>query len=221
MDIYIKPKKKVSLSNQPEITVSDVAEVVAAKEITNKINKMKLLDVDTSTGKKQNYLVSVTDIITVIKKSYPDYTVNNVGEMDTWVQYLAKKSPDKAWFKWLKIAFVVVVLFIGSSTAIMSFHTDGQMPKIFERYYSLFFGEEKTNPNIINIPYSIGLAVGIVVFYNHFMGKKITDDPTPIEVEMELYDRDVTDTMVDALSQRQERMQKDGKSGNGGKNGSS
>ena len=73
--------------------------------------------------------------------------------------------------------------------------------------------EEKTNPALINIPYSIGLAVGIIVFYNHFMGKKLTDDPTPIEVEMELYDRDVTDTMVDALSQRKERMQERLKNG--------
>jgi len=215
VDIYIKPKKKVSLSNQTEIVVSDVAEVVAAKEITKKINNMKLLNVDTNSKKKQNYLVSVTDIITVIKKAYPDYTVNNVGEMDTWVQYLAQKSPDKTWLKWLKIAFVVVVLFIGSSTAIMSFHTDGQIPKIFEKYYSIFFGEEKTNPAIISIPYSIGLAVGIFVFYNHFMGKKITDDPTPIEVEMEQYDREVTETMIDALSQRQERMQNDTEKSNG------
>jgi len=207
MDIYIKPKKKVSLSNQPEILVKDVAEVVAVKDVAGKIKKMKLLDVDNSTNKKQNFLVSITDIIAVIQKTYPNFTVNNVGEMDTWVQYLAKKSPDRTWQKWLKIAFVVVVLFIGSSTAIMSFHTDGQMPKIFEKYYSIFFGQEKTNPGIINIPYSIGLAVGIIVFYNHLMGKKITDDPTPIEVEMEQYDREVTETMVDAMSQRKERME--------------
>ena len=206
MDIYIKPKKKVTLSNRAQVLVGDVAEVVTAKDVAAKIKKMKLLDVDNSTNKKQNFLVSVTDIIAVIQKTYPNFAVNNVGEMDTWVQYLAQKSPDRAWFKWLKIAFVVVVLFIGSSTAIMSFHTDGQMPKIFEKYYSIFFGRETTNPGIINIPYSIGLAVGIIVFYNHLMGKKITDDPTPIEVEMEQYDWEVTETMVDAMSQRRERQ---------------
>jgi len=205
MDIYIKPKKKVSLSNREDILIGDVADIVATKDIVDKLKKKKLADIPQD-KKKDNFLICVTDIIKLIKKSYPDYTVNNVGEMDTWVQHLAKKSPDRPWLKWLKIAFVVAVLFIGSSTAIMSFHTDGQMPKIFERYYSLFFGEEKTNPALINVPYSIGLAVGIVVFYNHFMGKKITDDPTPIEVEMEQYDREVTETMVDALTQRKERL---------------
>jgi len=209
MDIYIKPKKKVTLSNTSEVTIHDVADVVATKEVAGKIKKMQLITIDDSAGKKQNHLISITDIITVIQKTYPNFTVNNVGEMDTWVQYMSKKSPDRSWLKWLKIAAVVLVLFVGSSTAIMSFHTDGQIPKIFEKYYSIFFGEEKTNPGIISIPYAIGLGVGIVVFYNHFMGKKLTGDPTPIEVEMELYDRDVTDTMVDAMSQRKERMEKD------------
>jgi len=213
MDVYIKPKKKVTLSERAEIVIKDVAEVVATKEVAAKINKMQLIKLNNNAGKKQNHLVSVTDIIAAIQYTYPNATINNVGEMDTWVQYRVTRSRDVTWFKWLKIAFVVLVLFIGSSTAIMSFHSDGQMPQIFEKYYSIFFGEEKTNPALINIPYSIGLAVGIIVFYNHFMGKKLTDDPTPIEVEMELYDRDVTDTMVDALSQRKERMQERLKNG--------
>jgi len=197
----------VTLSGTSEVTISDVADVVATKEVAGKIKKMQLITIDDNAGKKQNHLISITDIIMVIQKTYPNFTINNVGEMDTWVQYMSKKSPDRTWLKWLKIATVVLVLFVGSSTAIMSFHTDGQIPKIFEKYYSIFFGEEKTNPGIISIPYAIGLGVGIVVFYNHFMGKKLTGDPTPIEVEMELYDRDVTDTMVDAMSQRKERME--------------
>jgi len=209
MDVYIKPKRKVSLSNQSCIVINDVADVVAPKEILSKIKKVQLLYVDTSIKKKQNFLVSVTDIIEKIQKFDPSLTVNNVGEMDTWVQYLANKPHPKTFVKWLKIAFVALVLFIGSATAIMSFHTDGQIPQVFQRFHSLFFGEENSNPHIISIPYSIGLAVGIIVFYNHFFGKKLTDDPTPIEVEMELYDRDVTDAMVDALSQRQERMEQE------------
>jgi len=215
IDIYIKPAKKVTLSQQPTILIKDVAEVVATKDITDKINKMKLLDIGHDAEKKKSYLISVTDIIKTIQKKYPDYTINNVGEMDTLVQYSTKKSQDKSWLKWLRVAFVVVVLFVGSATAIMSFHTDGQMSKIFENYYRMFYGQERTNPRIINIPYSIGVALGIIVFYNHFMGKKITDDPTPIEVEMELYEKDVTETVVEVLNQRKKAREdgvKDGDS---------
>ena len=202
MDIYIKPAKKATISEQRAILIQDVAEVVATADVAEKVQKMKLADIGQDGEKKKNYLISVTDIIKKIKKTYPDYTINNVGEMDTLVQYAAQKSRDRPWLKWLRVAFVVLVLFVGSSTAIMSFHTDGQMPKIFESYYRMFYGEEKSNPKIVSIPYAIGIAVGIIVFYNHFMGKKITDDPTPVEVEMELYEKDVTDTVVQVLSQR-------------------
>ena len=182
--------------------MQDVAEIVATADVAKKVRSMKLIEIGQDGEHKKNYLVSVTDIIKIIKKTYPEYTVNNVGEMDTLVQYAAKKSQDRPWLKWLRVAFVVTVLFVGSATAIMSFHTDGQMPKIFENYYRMFYGEAKSNPLIVNIPYSIGVAVGIIVFYNHFMGKKITDDPTPIEVEMELYEKDVTETVVEVLNQR-------------------
>ena len=209
MDIYLKPKKKVTLSNQAAVLINDVADVIATKEVAGKVKKMPLMALDGGAGRKQNHLVSITDMIAAIQKSYSNATVNNVGEMDTWVQYMPKKSRDIVWLKWLKIAAVGLVLFIGSSTAIMSFHTDGQIPKIFEKYYSIFFGVEKTNPAIISIPYAIGLGLGIVVFYNHFMGKKLTGDPTPIEVEMEQYDMEVTETMLDAMAQRKERMDKE------------
>lgn len=200
MDIYIKPKKKVSLAEQQFITVGDVADIVATKDVVPKVKKLKLVEITKDRERKKNYVVSVTDIIEAIRIPYPNATINNVGEMDSLVQYAAKKSYDRPWLKWLKVAFVATVLLFGSATAIMSFHTDGQIPKIFERFYTMFYGEEKSDPPIIAIPYSIGLAIGIIVFYNHFCGKKLTDDPTPIEVEMEKYDNDTTTAIVDMLT---------------------
>ena len=196
------------ISNQEVLTIGDVAEIVTAAEIINSVKNLPLINLETI--EKKNYLISITDIVKAIQKKYPSYTIYNLGETDTLVQYAPQKSKDNPYFKWAKVCFVALVLLFGSSTAIMSFHTDGQIPKIFERYYSIFYGEEKTNPAIINIPYSIGLGVGIIVFYNHFMGKKITDDPTPIEVEMEKYDNDVTTTVSDMIRQNKSKRPKDG-----------
>jgi stage V sporulation protein AA len=208
MDIYVKPVKKVTVSERRAITVKDVAEVVATADVVKKVEAMRLLEIADDGKQKKNFLISVTDIIKQIKKTYPEYTVNNVGEQDTWVQYAAQKSQDSSWFKWLKIAFVVIVLMVGSATAIMSFQSDSQMPKVFENYFRLFYGEHRSNPRIITIPYSIGLAVGIIAFYNHFLGKKLTDDPTPIEVEMEQYEKQVTETMVDLITIQQKNEAK-------------
>ncbi|MCL2364847.1 MAG: stage V sporulation protein AA [Defluviitaleaceae bacterium] len=208
MDIYIKPKKKATLSERNIINVQDVADVVCAEaHVVKKINTLVVRDIINDENKK-NYLVSVTDIIQTIMRKYPDYTVNNVGETDTWVQYSVKKTRDLSVWKWTKIAFVCVVLLVGSSTAIMAFHTDAQIPGVFDNYFRLLTGRAEANPRIITIPYAIGLAVGIIAFYNHFMGKKITDDPTPVEVEMELYETHVTQTMVDLMEIREKKIGK-------------
>ncbi|MCL2577812.1 MAG: stage V sporulation protein AA [Defluviitaleaceae bacterium] len=205
MEIYIKPKKKAALLNREDILIGDVADVVAPAASETKIIRMKLRDIDGGKGAK-NYLVSITDIIKKISKEYPDATINNVGEMDTWVHTTTRKRSEVPLFLWLRVAFISLVLFIGAATAIMSFHTDGQIPKIFEKYHSMFFGTEKKNPPIIAVPYAIGLALGIMVFYNHFMGRKITDDPTPIEVEIEAYEKEVTEAMIELIEKREGRL---------------
>lgn len=203
MDIYIKPKKKADLLNREEVLIGDVAEIVAPDVSVLKIKNLKLRDIEDGKGAK-NYLVPVTDIIKKIQKSYPDATINNVGETDTWVHSVARRRREAPMFLWLRVGFISLVLMVGAATAIMSFHTDGQISKIFERYYEMFYGVQMSNPPIIAIPYSIGLAVGIIVFYNHFMGKKLTDDPTPIEVEIETYENEVKDAMVEIMEKREE-----------------
>ncbi|MCL1883974.1 MAG: stage V sporulation protein AA [Defluviitaleaceae bacterium] len=201
MDIYIKPKKKAQLLNKHEILIKDVADIVAKGDEASKIEKIKLKSLKGDEGSK-NYLISVTDIIKKISATYPNATINNVGEMDTWVHCVSRKEREKPFYLWLRVGVISLILFVGAATAIMSFHTDGQIPKIFERFYTMIYGTELKNPPIITIPYSIGLAVGIIVFYNHFMGRKITDDPTPIEVEIETYEKEVTEAMVELMENR-------------------
>ena len=50
---------------------------------------------------------------------------------------------------------------------------------------------------MIEIGYSLGLGGGIILFYNHIGKRRITKDPTPIEVEMRLYEKDVNETIID------------------------
>ena len=208
MDIYIKPKKKVLLYEQTSITIKDVADVIATKDVADTVNGIKLMDLPRP--ERKSYLVSVTDIIKLIKKKYPDMTVNNVGESDTYIDYSPRKSEDNSLFKWAKVAFVSLVLLVGSATAIMSFYSDAQISQIFENVHRILMGTENKNPLILEIPYALGLAFGILMFFNHFLGKKITNDPTPIEVQISLYETQVTDTMIDILDVKKTEEQKGG-----------
>jgi stage V sporulation protein AA len=48
------------------------------------------------------------------------------------------------------------------------------------------------------VGFCIGLAAGIMIFYNHIGQKKITDDPTPIQVAMRKYEQDIDTTYIEA-----------------------
>lgn len=198
MDIYIKPVKKASLKEQKDVYIKDISEVYAPENILKRVKNIKVLEIKDNESK--NYLISIIDIINAIDKAMPGHTINNVGEIDTVVEYSAIKKEENKIFQNLKVFFVTIILLAGSSTAIMSFHSDAQISKVLENYYYIFFNERIENPLLLDLPYSIGLALGIIVFFNHFSGKKITSDPTPIEVEMSTYEASVTDNIIDTLN---------------------
>ncbi|MFI3230108.1 MAG: stage V sporulation protein AA [bacterium] len=206
IEIYIKPVKKLSVSEQNIIRINDICEVYTQPNLANKLKDIKILEIKEQVDK--NYLISIIDIINIIDRSLPGHTINNLGESDIVIEYSVKNQEKNSVSKTIKIICVVIILLAGSSTAIMSFHSDAQMSKVFENYYYIFFNERVENPLLLDIPYSIGLAIGIIIFFNHFSGKKLTDDPTPIEVEMSLYEDNVIDTLIDSLSQEKSSVRK-------------
>ena len=63
--------------------------------------------------------------------------------------------------------------------------------------YEIVTGEKSSGCTALEISYSIGLCIGIVIFYNHVGGRRITKDPTPLEVEMKIYEQNVNMTLVE------------------------
>lgn len=197
MDIYIKPEKKIKRFKTGAIHIKDIGEVYTESSLKSRVENIKVMEIKEDINKC--YLISVIDIINAIDSALPGNTINNVGEIDTLVEYSKPVKKSNA-IKYIKMIFVCLVLFAGSATAIMSFHSDAQMATVFENYYYIFFRERIENPAVIDLPYAIGLAVGIVVFFNHIGSKKLTSDPTPIEVELSVYEDDVNTNLIDTLN---------------------
>ncbi len=206
MDIYIKPIKKISIAERKIVYLKDIAEVFSVEGNVESIKNTIVLKIKEDSEK--SYLLSVIDVIKAITNGFPEFTITNVGEMDVIVEYSPERKRDRKWLVYLKVAVIFVILFAGASTAIMSFHSDAEMPSILRNYYYIFFREYVDNPVILVVPYSIGLAVGIIVFFNHFSKLYVTKDPTPIEVQMTTYEKETVANMVDTLEK--EKQQKSG-----------
>ncbi len=200
MDIYIKPIEKAQVIERKLVYLKDIAEVYIGGQTKGDIESIVVFQIPKD--KDATYLLSVLDIIQAINHHYPDATVSNVGEMDILVEYHQKAKGENKGLQLLKVLAICIILFAGASTTIMCFHTDTQVPLIFQNYYYMFFGENVDMPKILAIPYSIGLAVGVFVFFNHFSKIKITDDPTPIEIEMTTYEKETNTSVVDKLNKK-------------------
>ena len=202
VDIYIKPMEKVQMVGKKEVFLDDVAEVFFGGKQRSDMGKTVVFRIP-SDGKK-TYLLSVIDLIQALHGKYPEATVNNVGETDILVEYLPKAEQKSKLWVCVKVAFVALTLFIGAATTIMCFHTDVQLPLIFQNIYYIFFGENREMPPILSIPYSIGLGLGIIIFFNHFSKASLTDDPTPIEIEMTTYEKETNASVIDYLGKRKD-----------------
>ena len=202
MDVYIKPVKKHKANGKKLILLKDVAEVYCADIKNETIKNVAILKIDSE--KQKNYLISIMDIVKAVTNIEPRATVVNMGEKEVIVEFEPHPRKENQLLTLLKIIAVVIVLFFGAATAIMSFHSDGEIPKILSGYYYAFFRVENQKPYILEIPYSIGLAVGIIVFFNHFSALKITMDPTPIEVEMTTYEEEVIKNQIEMLEKEKE-----------------
>ena len=138
---------------------------------------------------------SVLKVIERIHKEYPKLEIVNCGEEDFVVEFV-KQTVKSPIIEKLKLIVISIIVFFGSAFTIMTFHNDIGIDDVFARFYVQLMGEEKPMITELEISYSIGLAVGIIVFFNHFSKRKLSKDPTPVEVEMKKYNQDLIMTKI-------------------------
>lgn len=189
--VYIKASGICTVYDK-NITLGDVLKIECVD--MGALRAIKQMDLF-SFNHEHAEVFSVLKVIERIHRDYPNATVVNCGESDFVVEYKKSTIKYKVLEK-MKLVFVAVIVFFGSAFTIMTFHTDIGIQKTFSRFYGQLLGVEKPPVTEMELSYSIGLALGIIIFYNHFSKKKLTKDPTPIEVEMQKYNEDLTKTKV-------------------------
>lgn len=191
--VYLKCDRSVEVQSQ-DVYLSDVASVrcmdnvVSAKLKALKIHRFR------SDGTKR-CVISVLRMVELMEKECPNITVQVVGEADVLVEWICV-SRHKGWQQWLKIVPVCMITFFGTAFTIMAYHNDVGINEVFAQVYRMVMNQEPSGLNVLEVSYSIGLALGIILFFNHVGGRRITKDPTPIEVALRNYEEDVDRTLI-------------------------
>ncbi len=188
------------LVNQKRVLLSDVASIYGTEPVMRQ--KIGELELHRFPGEqKEKQVFSVMKVIELIGKVYPEVAVTPVGESDFIVEYMPEKKKKFAKLsEWCKTGFVALAVFFGSAFTIVTFNKDSSVEEIFPMIYRLTEGAERSGPGELEIAYSLGLPLGIILFFNHFMRKKIDSDPTPLQVQMRQYEKDVNATIIENAS---------------------
>ena len=96
----------------------------------------------------------------------------------------------------MKGILVGLLAFFGAAFSIMTFNTDVTTPELFDQIYLLFTGKEADGPGVLQAAYSIGLFLGIILFFNHGGKYRLTNDPSPLQVQMRQYEQGVNQTFI-------------------------
>lgn len=201
--LYIKGDRNVEISRQ-EITLGDILSMECRDRTV--IPKIRALRLMTVTGRgKQRFVVSVLKIISCIQERYPEIEVQNLGESDIIITYTEQRRPAMLWHL-MKAAFVALVTFFGAVFSIMAFNNDVDVTRLFAQLYEFATGKETSGFTVLEISYSVGLAAGILIFFNHFGRKRFTSDPTPMEVQMRLYENDIQTTLIECSGRKGEEI---------------
>jgi len=189
--VYIKALGNCVVYDK-NITLGDVLKI----ECTNTGMLRTIKQMDLYRFNHEHAIVfSILKVIERIHKVYPDAQIENCGETDFIVEYQKSTVKSKVLEK-LKLGLISVAVFFGSAFTIMTYHNDIGIDDVFARFYVQLTGEDKPMISELEISYSIGLALGIIVFFNHFSKKRLSKDPTPLEVEMKKYSKDLIDTKI-------------------------
>lgn len=192
--LYLKAEQNVELQSE-DVYVKDIGKMTCSDEhILAKVKAIKLHHFKEGEPKRQ--VISILKVIAEIEKTFPNVTVENLGEIDVLVELInvdRHKSPVQT----VKIIFVSLISFFGTAFTIMAFHNDIGINEVFTKVYEMVMGQKSDGYSILELSYSIGLAVGIITFFNHIGGRRITKDPTPIEVEMRVYETDVNKALIE------------------------
>lgn len=210
-NIYLKLERNNEVRTR-NVTIGDVGKIYCSDSaVVNKLKTVKVMTIpdgdalkkhskNKHSAKKKRYSVSAMKVIELIQQEYPAAQIENIGECDFIVDYIDESSRNHrlaSLMDIVKTVVICIVVFFGSAYAIMAYNNDVGTTEIFDKAYELLIDDSENRGKWMEIMYSIGLTSGIVIFYNHFGGKTFSNDPTPIEVEMNTYEQDIDYALIE------------------------
>lgn len=184
--LYLRLKKRIYIKPQHQVTLGQASRLLATSDaLERRLKGLILYEHKKADGNR--VVIDLLQIVKAIRELEPDLTVEAYG--DPQVLVMIAEKPVKPRIAILILAWLL--LFFGAGLAIMNFHTDVSMKEVHIRIVELITGKRTEHPLWFQIPYSLGIGMGMVLFFNHLFRKRFNEEPNPLEVELYMYQENV------------------------------
>ena len=200
--VYVRLRKRIRRPRTEPIRLGHIAQIIIDADWEETVRELEVYRPDERDG--TFILIDIMRVVAALKQSFPGLAIEHFGEPHVLVDLFVPSSRVRKPSMILFIA-MCILLFIGSGLAIMNFHEDVSMPEVHRRIYQLITGLETEHPYLLQVPYSIGLGLGMILFFNQWFKKKFSEEPSPLEVEMYMYQESVNQYMIAAEYRKMHR----------------
>ncbi|MCM3215486.1 stage V sporulation protein AA [Niallia taxi] len=198
--VYIRMRNRIEKRLNEDVLLRDLAQVIAADALMEQLEAMVIYRI--SEGDRNIIVIDSTRIIKAIRSINQDLEIQIIGPAQTIIEVILKKKEASIPL----FLLVWLLLFIGSALTIMNFHEDVSMQAVHQKLYKIITGKEVEKPLIFQIPYSLGLGLGMIIFFNHVFKKRFNEEPSPLEVEVFSYQQALDQYVI--MHENKESMKK-------------
>lgn len=183
--VYLRVKKRVMAMVGEKLSLGDVADVMADARLS--LSEMNIA-MPRGAG---IWPIDALQLIVQIQEKAPDEVVNVLGDGTGWLHRETKRAREirKGGHigYGLRAAAVCLLLAAGSALAIAWFHADVNMADAQNALYKAVAGGAPAHPLLVALPYALGMAVGVALYYA-LIGRKTV---SPLTVKLREYREDV------------------------------
>ncbi len=185
-EIYLMQKNKnIFQVSIKELYLDDIYDIYPKKYkqelkgilIRNYFDKKKAYDV-----------IHIGEIIEKINEKDDEFNITFL-KPDDIVVYFDSEKKDRT--KYLRVFITSLVIFTGSIMGIMNFHADVDMISSQSNLVYALTRDTKKYLPFFQIPYTIGIGIGVSLFFNKFIPTYSKYEPSPLDLRMSSLNKDI------------------------------
>lgn len=185
-DIYLIPKNiKPFKLTKNRIYLKDIY-CIYPKSYEEKIGDICLRHYEKNTSKYD--VVHLGEVIDEIKKMFPIAYINFL-KTDDIIIFFDDEKKDRT--KYLRVLAVSIVVLMGSIMGIMNFHADVNMAQSQLTMVRSITKNVNVYLPYFQIPYSVGIGIGVALFFNKFIPTYAKNEPSPLELKLVSLDKEI------------------------------